>query len=113
MSVVDELAALVHASYVAAKHAQGVTSVPSRHGTGDLMRPYAELPDVDREDDRRTVRTILHGLARMPWVELFDLLLGLRESGPVPAARATEVDPPAAAFVDRCVELAVGEDGQP
>lgn len=111
---IDVLAARVHDSFVQENAAAGVTSLPSRRGTGDLMRPFAELDEADRDDDRRTVRTVLAGLAEMPMVQVLRLLYDISDGvfAGVVAPGVHVCDPPAASFVDRCVEAAAGEDGQ-
>lgn len=113
--LIDVLAARVHDSYVRDKLAAGVTSLPSRHGTGDLMRPFADLDGRDQDDDRRTVRTILTGLADLPWVQVCDLLLSFRDDDGllVQVREAAEfVDPPSAGLAGRCSDAAAREDGK-
>lgn len=111
--VIDCLAARVHDSYVAAKRAQGATSVPSRYGTGELLRPYNELDERDKEDDRRTVRTVLGGLAQMPLREVWGLLADLRDEWLLAELRnaANACDPPPEDFADRCAEATAAEGG--
>lgn len=56
--LVDRVAADVHAAWVEAKHAQGITSRLSSDGV-EQMVPYDDLPDHIKELDRATVRAVL------------------------------------------------------
>jgi hypothetical protein len=112
-AVIDLLAARVHGAYVDDKLASGEVSVLSRHGTGDLLRPYSQLDERDKEDDRRTVCAVLQGLAGMPWVQVCHLLLSLKDDRDLLAEvgrAATVCDPQPAGLGDRCVEAAARED---
>lgn len=113
--LIDVLAARVHDSYVRDKLAAGVTALPSRRGTGDLMRPFADLDERDKDDDRRTVRTILGGLADLPWMQVCDLLLSFRDdAGLLTEVRdaCERVDPVPDGLADDCLDALAGEDGQ-
>lgn len=76
--LIEFLAARAHDAYVAGRIADGRTSVPSSHKTGELLRPYDELAEKDKEDDRRTVAAVLAGLADIPVGELLAVLVELR-----------------------------------
>ena len=106
--IIDCLAARVHDSYVAAKRAQGATSVPSRYGTGELLRPYNELDERDKEDDRRTVRTVLAGLAQMPLREVLALRRDIADEVLLAelADAARVCDPVPEGLVARCTQPA-------
>jgi hypothetical protein len=56
--LIEAVAADVHAAWIEAKKAQGITSRPSSDGI-EQMVPYAELPDHLKELDRATVRAVL------------------------------------------------------
>jgi hypothetical protein len=112
--LIEYLANLIHESWMANQRKQGVTSAMSRNNTGELMIPYAELQPVDQLDDQRVVATVLLGLAGRPVTEVLRLLHDL-SADPVLRAQLLEValvDPPSADLVDRCADLATGEDGQ-
>lgn len=116
-AVLDRAAARVHAAYVARRLAAGFTAVASRHGDGapDLLVEWAGLSDADKADDHASVNAVLESLAReSPALVLrllrivaddLDLLEALREA-------IAAGDPPQPGFVDRCAEVAAGEDGQ-
>lgn len=113
--LIHTLAAAVHDAYVADKRAQDVVSLPSRRGTGDLMRPYNELDPVDQADDLRTVHTILAALSRLPWVQVCDLLLSFRDDAGVLAElrrAANVVDPEPVDLAGRCLDAIAAEDGR-
>lgn len=111
----EGLCSWVHHWWMVASRAHGRDSAPSRHGTGELMRPYEELAEIDREDDRRVVRVVLNGLRK----STADVAARLISDAPddvellaLIADAAAVVDPSPAGLVDRCVWLAAGEDGQ-
>lgn len=58
------LAAQVHESWMAAKRAQGVTSRDGEDGE-DLMVPYEDLSEAQKDQDRTTVHTVLTALAEL------------------------------------------------
>lgn len=57
-ALIEDVAADVHAAWIEAKLAQGVTSRPSSDGV-EQMVPYQDLPDHLQELDRATVRAVL------------------------------------------------------
>jgi hypothetical protein len=57
-ALIEQVAADVHAAWIDAKRAQGITSRPSSDGI-EQMVPYADLPDHLQELDRATVRAVL------------------------------------------------------
>lgn len=59
--LVDELAERVHARWLAAKTAAGVTSRRSETGE-ELMVPYADPSEAAKDLDRDTVRAVLEAL---------------------------------------------------
>lgn len=63
-SLVDQIASDVHDEWMAGQTAAGNTSRTSTLTGAELMVPYAELADADREVDRATVRTVVDGLSR-------------------------------------------------
>lgn len=54
---VEVVAAEVHAAWVRSKHAQGVTSRRAEDGE-ELMVPYADLSEPQKDMDRALVRTV-------------------------------------------------------
>lgn len=114
--IIEDLANLVHESWMAAQRAKGHTTAKSRHkdGSPDLMVPYADLAEVDKDDDRRIVCTVLLGLADRPVAQLLGVMHDLRTNDAL-RARLRElalVDPIPERLVDRCAEFATGEDSQ-
>lgn len=114
--IIEDLANLVHESWIAGQRAKGRTSAKSRHedGSPDLMVPYADLAEVDKDDDRRIVCAVLLGLANRPVAQLLGVMHDLRTNGDL-RARLRElalVDPAPDRLVDRCADLATGEDSQ-
>lgn len=57
-SLLDRIAADVHAAWIETKRAQGITSRPSADGV-EQMVPYDQLPGHLQELDRATVRAVL------------------------------------------------------
>lgn len=57
--LIEAVAADVHAAWMEAKLAQGITSRPSSDGI-EQMVPYEDLPDHLKELDRATVRAVLN-----------------------------------------------------
>ncbi|MDQ7905963.1 hypothetical protein RB614_15730 [Phytohabitans sp. ZYX-F-186] len=81
----EDLADRVHEAWMAAWRALGQTSMRSRHHTGELMIPYADLAEVDKDDDRRLVAAVLAGLAALPEHDVLLLLAGHQTGHPQPA----------------------------
>jgi RyR domain len=54
---IEEVSAQVHAAWIEAKRAQGVTSRKSEDGE-ELMVPYRQLSERAKELDRKVVRTV-------------------------------------------------------
>jgi hypothetical protein len=112
--LIDVLAARVHDAYVREKQAQGVTTLPSRHGTGDLMRPYQHLHPADQADDIRAVLAVLRALARMPLPHVWDLIRSTQAEQLMAAVAdaAAVCDPPPAGLTDRCTRRIAEEVNQ-
>lgn len=60
--IIEDVSAQVHATWMDAKRAVGVSSRKLETGE-ELMVPYASLSEQAKELDRGTVRTILRALA--------------------------------------------------
>jgi hypothetical protein len=58
---VEAVAGLVHAAWMDAKRAQGITSRRAENGE-ELMVPYAMLSEAAKELDRATVRAVYRGI---------------------------------------------------
>jgi hypothetical protein len=112
--LVHDLAAAVHDAVVADNHRQGVTTLPSRHGTGDLMRPYQQLHPADQADDIRAVLAVLRALARMPLPHVWDLIRSTQAEQLMAAVAdaAAVCDPPPAGLTDRCTRRIAEEVNQ-
>lgn len=111
----EGLCARVHDWWMEASRAHGRETAPSRHGTGELMVPYEQLAEIDREDDRRVVHVVLNGLAKLPPDVVKALIVTSptdRELLALIKDAATVVDPPPADLVERCRDRLSGEDGQ-
>lgn len=65
-TVVEVLAEQVHAAWLAAKDAQGVTSRRSETGE-ELVVPYACLSEAAKDLDRATVRAVLAAAGNVGW----------------------------------------------
>lgn len=72
IDLIEELAAQVHADWMNAKLAQGITSRPSADGV-EQMVPYGRLPDEIKELDRVTVRSVLSALTALGYHVVLDV----------------------------------------
>jgi hypothetical protein len=61
---IEEVSAEVHASWIEAKRAQGVTSRRAEDGE-ELMVPYEQLSEWAKELDRRAVRSVYAAIQRI------------------------------------------------
>ena len=60
---IEEVSAQVHASWIEAKRAQGITSRKAEDGE-ELMVPYRQLSERAKELDRQVVRTVYAAIQR-------------------------------------------------
>lgn len=113
--VIERIAPDVHDSWMAGQLAHRRTTTQSRHGTGELMVPYDQLAEVDKDDDRRIVCAVLASMAKLPPMAVMNLLDAIRaDSALLAELRAVfdRVDPPRPDLAERCAEVAAREDGQ-
>lgn len=113
--VIERIAPDVHDSWMAGQLTHGRTTAESRHGTGELMVPYDDLAEVDKDDDRRIVAAVLASMAKLPPMAVMNLMDALRADDALLAELRVmfgQVDPPPAGLVDRCLDRIAGEDGQ-
>jgi hypothetical protein len=61
---IEEVSAQVHAAWIEAKRAQGVTSRKSEDGE-ELMVPYRQLSERAKELDRQVVRTVYAAIQKI------------------------------------------------
>ena len=61
---IEEVSAEVHAAWIEAKRAQGVTSRKAEDGE-ELMVPYQQLSERAKELDRRVVKTVYAAIQRL------------------------------------------------
>lgn len=61
---IELTAAAVHESWMAKKKAAGITSRKAEDGE-ELMVPYTELSEAQKEMDRSLVRTVYEAIARL------------------------------------------------
>jgi hypothetical protein len=61
---IEEVAALVHASWEAEKRKKGITSRKAEDGE-ELMAPYEKLSEAQKEQDRATVRTVYAAIRKL------------------------------------------------
>jgi hypothetical protein len=59
---VETISAEVHRMWLAGKHVKGITSRTAEDGE-ELMVPYEDLSEAQKDQDRATVRTVLAALA--------------------------------------------------
>lgn len=103
----------VHDSWMDGQRTHGRTAAQSRHGTGELMVPYTDLAEVDKDDDRRIVRTVLESLARLPVVDVLRVLYELNGDSPIEVRDLVQgCNPPPDDLAGRCSDAAAREDGQ-
>jgi hypothetical protein len=80
---IEVVAAEVHASWMQGKLAQGITSRKAENGE-ELMVPYADLSEPQKEQDRSVVRTVYAAIEkatpRGPWRTLAEINDSLRTS---------------------------------
>jgi hypothetical protein len=113
----EGLCARVHDWWMQASRVHGRHSATSRHddGSADLMVPYEELAEIDREDDRRVVWAVLNGLSKLPLHVVNALVVTAPTDGELLALirqAAQQVDPPPTGLADDCAETAAREDDQ-
>jgi hypothetical protein len=61
---IEEVSAQVHAAWIEAKRAQGITSRKAEDGE-ELMVPYRQLSERAKELDRQVVRTVYAAIQRI------------------------------------------------
>jgi len=61
---IEEVSAQVHAAWIEAKRAQGITSRKAEDGE-ELMVPYRQLSEPAKELDRQVVRTVYAAIQRI------------------------------------------------
>jgi hypothetical protein len=61
---IEEVSAQVHAAWIEAKRAQGITSRKAEDGE-ELMVPYRQLSERAKELDRQVVRTVYAAIRRI------------------------------------------------
>jgi hypothetical protein len=61
---IEEVSAQVHAAWIEAKRAQGITSRKAEDGE-ELMVPYRQLSERAKELDRQAVRTVYAAIQRI------------------------------------------------
>lgn len=61
---IELLAAEVHESWMAGKREKGIFSRKAEDGE-ELMVPYSKLSEVQKEQDRATVRTVLAAIDKL------------------------------------------------
>lgn len=65
-AIVEQVAARVHDEWMAAQRRAGRVGAAISRDTGlNLMVPYAELHEADKDLDRTTVRAVLTALAEL------------------------------------------------
>jgi len=65
---IELLAAKVHEAWMQEKRSHGIWSRVSDLTGAELLVPYAELAETDKDADRVTVRTVLAAIDKSPYV---------------------------------------------
>lgn len=60
----EQVAALVHRSWMEGKYAKGITSRKAEDGE-ELMVDYFELSEVQKDQDRQTVKTVYGAIEQL------------------------------------------------